>query len=191
MAGRLELRPMISAGALTELLLSGYIADMGGRVRARSAESRPQDPVLADFLSKIAASQPRSWHHWLSHGSRTLPGQIRDALAEDGIVQLDRRRILGVAPITRVTVPDVLAIKRLTQRVASALNESLPAARVAPRDAALVSLTAQAELRTVMPRNRRRTHRRRISELGEVAEPVPGALRRAIRRARTAAYGGG
>jgi hypothetical protein len=71
--------------------------------------------------------------------------------------------------------------------VSSTLRGGQPAARLDPRDAALVALAATGELKVVLPRALRRTHKRRITELGEIAQPVLQALKKAITNARAAA----
>lgn len=91
--------------------------------------------------------------------------------------------------MTRVTVRNPRAVKRLAERVSAMLSGSRPLSRT-QRDAAMVTLAAAGEFGTVLPRARRREHRQRIADLSQAAGPIPEALRNTIREARAAAHGG-
>jgi hypothetical protein len=186
MTARSELGFLMRAGALTDLLMAGHLTNEGGKPHAVSTGPLP-DPLMDAVLRQIAGSRPRSWQHWVNKGARQAVWAVRDQLAADGWIRLEQRRVLGLFPSTKVTVRDTRVVKRLASTVSSTLRGGQPAARLDPRDAALVALAATGELKVVLPRALRRTHKRRITELGEIAQPVLQALKKAITNARAAA----
>jgi hypothetical protein len=183
MTARGELGYVLRAAALTELQIAGHIADEGGRPRAQ-APTALGDPFLNDLLQDIANSRPRSWQRWISTKASKASRQVRDSLASAQIVRLTPYRALGVFPATRVTVEDPRVVERLAKRVAETLSDSRPLSRIEPRDAAMVSLAAAGEFKTVLPRPRRREHRQRLADLSEATEPLSKALRKAIQQTR-------
>jgi hypothetical protein len=185
---RSELGYIMRAGALADLLLAGHLTDEGGRPRAGDPAGLT-DPLLAEVLGQIAASRPRHWRHWVAKRDRQAVQSVRDRLAADGWIRLERRRVLGIFPATSVTVRDSRAVKRLAGTVSSALRGGRPVSRLDPRDATLAALAAAGEMKPVMPRAVRRANKRRIAELSEVAAPVPRALTKAIQSARAMAAG--
>jgi hypothetical protein len=112
---------------------------------------------------------------------------VRDRLADQGQITLESYRLLGILPAQRITVVDPLARTRLLGRIDTALGDPI---HVSPHDAALVALASAGEMGAVLPRSKRRTHRKRIAELSELTGPVPKALK-AVRDADAAAASGG
>ncbi|MEU8192980.1 GPP34 family phosphoprotein [Microbispora amethystogenes] len=182
---------LLRAAALTELLLDGRIADERGKVRVVSEEPLG-DPVLDDLLRRIAGSRPRSWRHWIDKDGRATVRAVRDELETRRWVRVELRRpFLLVFNRTTVRVRDTRVVKRLATQVSAALNG--PVSRVGEREAALVVLAAAGELRTVLPRARRKAYKQRIAELGERGGPAAPALRKVIQQlhaASAAAMGG-
>ncbi|RGA04113.1 GPP34 family phosphoprotein [Microbispora triticiradicis] len=183
---------LLRAAALTELLLEGRIADERGKVRVVS-EQPLGDPVLDDLLHQIAGSRPKPWRHWIDKDGRATVRAVRDELETRRWVRVELRQpFLLVFNRTRVRVRDPRVVKRLTTQVATALNG--PVSRVGEREAALVALAAAGELRTVLPRARRKAYKQRIAELGERGGPATPALRKVIQQlhaASAAAMSGG
>jgi len=165
----------LRAGALAELLMTGHLRDHGGQARAQGAAAF-DDPLLDVVYQEIAASLPHRWQHWVNRHDRQAVRMVRERLAADGVVRLDRARRLGMFPYTRVTVQDPALVAELAERVRATLN----GAHRDGRDAALVALAARAELGTVLPRKVRVQHKQRIDQLAETTGPVAQALRKAI-----------
>jgi hypothetical protein len=184
---RMQLGYLIRAGALTELLLDGHIADADRGPRAVS--ETVADPVLDAVLRQIVASRRRSWKHWVGKGTRRAARGVRDQLESGGWIRVERRRLLGLIPVAKVTVRDPRVVRRLASRVSSTLRGGVPISRVDRRDAALVALAAEGGLKIILPRTLRRTHKRRIAELSDLVAPIPGALHKAIQEAQAAAAG--
>lgn len=185
MTSRLQLGYLMRAGALTELLLAGHIADATGGPRAVTAAV--SDPVLDVVLQQIAASRARTWKHWVGKGTRQAVRDVRDQLESGRWIRVERRRVLGLFPVAKVTVRDPRVVRRLASRVSDTLRGRVPISRVDRRDAALAALAAKGELKIILPRALRRTHKGRIAELSDLVAPVPGALHKALQEAYAAA----
>lgn len=185
MTARTQLGYLMRAAALTDLRLSGHLADEGRKVRVANPGG-VADQVLGAVLREVADSRPRSWAAWVRRGERRTRLAVREQLATGGWIGVEPHRVLGIFPTTRITVRDPLVIPRLSDRLAAALRG--PDAD--PRAAALVALAAAGELRTVLPRAKAREYKRRIAELAERTGPAVPALRRVIREIRSSAAGG-
>jgi hypothetical protein len=174
---------LLRAAALTDLLLSGRIADEKGKVRVVT-EDRLADPVLDGLLRQIAESRPRSWQHWISKDHHATARAVRDELEMQRWIRVELNRPFLIFGRSFVRVRDTRVVKRLAAQVASALTG--PLSRVSERDAALVALAAAGEVRTVLPRAKRREHKQRITQLTERGGPASPALRKVIRQLHAA-----
>ncbi|HSV66522.1 MAG TPA: GPP34 family phosphoprotein [Mycobacteriales bacterium] len=206
---RLTNRSMIGhalrAAALTDLLLTGQLADKRGKavVADRTPPGGPMprdpmprdpvssDPVLAAVLAEIRAGRPRSWKRWVRTGARPTRDAVRDQLMAGRWIRVEQHRILGLFPTARITLRQPTVVSNLHRRVRTILVGAQPASRVDPRDAALVALAAAGELRTVLTRAQRREHKRRISQLTEASGPAVAALRKVVQELAASAVGAG
>jgi hypothetical protein len=179
---------LMRAAALTELLLRGRIADESGKVRAVEG-GKLADPVLGDLLGQIAESRPRSWQHWIHKDHRATARAVRDEMESGRWIRVELRRPFLIFSRTFVVVRDTRVVKRISSRVSTALTG--PLSRVDTRDAALVALAAAGDLRTVLPRQRRRAYKGRIAELTELGGPAGPALRKVIQQLRASAAASG
>ncbi|WP_203884412.1 GOLPH3/VPS74 family protein [Planotetraspora kaengkrachanensis] len=181
---------LLRAAALTDLLLSGRIADDKGKVRV-VREDGLADPVLDGLLRQIAESRPRSWQHWISKDHHATVRAVRDELETERWVRVELNRPFLIFSRSFVRVRDTRVVKRLAARVSAALTD--PLSRVDERDAALVALAAAGEVGTVLPRAKRRAYKQRITQLTDRGGPATPALRKVIRQlhATTAAVAGG
>ncbi|WUI02397.1 GPP34 family phosphoprotein [Spirillospora sp. NBC_00431] len=176
---------VLRAAALTELYLDGRLVDE----RRKAVPGTPGDDPYG-LLAQIAASRPRSWHHWVRKDSKALVETVRDELVRDGWIQVRTRRALGLFPRLEVTVKDPRVVKTLWGGASTALR-GRPAAHVNSYDAAAVALAAAGELKTVLPGRDGRRHRRRIAELTARSGPAPEAVRWVIHQDRSQAKGSG
>lgn len=181
---------LLRAAALAELLLAGYLADARGKAELVPGRPAPQDPVLAELLGEIAESRPRSWQHWISRHHRQTVQAVQHQLEHARLLRLEPRRILGLFPVTKVTVRDTRAVKQLGRSARSALQGTQPLTRVEDRDAAALSLAAAAGLRTVVSRAEAREQKHRIEELAQRIDPLPKQLRKAIQAQQAASSAG-
>jgi Golgi phosphoprotein 3 (GPP34) len=185
LTARTQLGYLMRAAALTDLRLSGHIADEGRKVRVTNPGG-VADQVLGAVLREVADSRPRSWAGWVRRGDRRTRLAVRDQLATGGWIRVEPHRVLGIFPTTRIAIRDPLVIQRLTDRLGAALRGP----DTDPGAAALVALAAAGELRTVLPRAKVREYKRRIAELSERTGPAVPALRRVIQQVRSSTAGG-
>jgi len=190
LTGRGELGYLLRAAALADLLLRGHLADESGKARTVKPAA-DLDPVLRAAWEEIEYSSPRSWRRWVSVRRRGAVREVRDQLADAGVVKLDQRRILGLFPATRITVRQHAEVKRLAEQVGRAIRGGQPASRVEPDTAALAALAAAGRLRLVLTGADQRRHRGRLSTLADPIQPIAAALRRAIAAKRAAAASSG
>ncbi|MQY09495.1 GOLPH3/VPS74 family protein [Actinomadura macrotermitis] len=182
--GRSYLGYVLRAAALTELFLDGRLEEEG---RRPVIGTRGADPY--GLLAQIEASRPRPWHYWVRKDSRAMVRTVREELARDGWIRVEKRRVLGIFPGHRVRVRDPRVVKTLWGGATAALR-GRPVAHVNSYDAAAVALAAAAELKTVLSRRDRRLHRQRIKELTARSGPAVPAVRKLIRQQQAAAVGG-
>ncbi|MFD7906552.1 GPP34 family phosphoprotein [Kitasatospora sp. NPDC059722] len=175
--GTLNLDPALRAAALTELLHRGLIRDDGRHPVGVDGAADGLDPLSARLLEQIRQGRRRSWKSWI--GRQGFPSHmVRDGLAADGRIRVEKRRVLGIFPVARVTLPEPRVHKALASGITSALKG--PLSRVDRADAALVALADGARLGSVLTWRRRREFRARIDKLAPVTGPIRRALRRAV-----------
>jgi len=143
-------------------------------------------------LRQVTDSPPRSWTSAVQQHGRATRAAVERRLEADRVIRAERHRLLGFIPVTRVTVRQALAVRRIRDHLAAVMSEKRPISQVDPHDAALVALVVAGDLRIAMPRGERSRRKRRIAELSarDRVGPAPAALRRVIQRQRSAAAGG-
>jgi hypothetical protein len=177
---------LLGAAAVADLYLGGYLADDSGTAKPAAGLPTPDNGVLAEVWQRITNDRPRRWQHWIRQ--RNIEELVRADLTGRWI-RIDRPpRLLRRA---RISVRDPRALTRLNSLVAATLRGATPVDRLPARDVMLVALLAVAEVRTVMSRDRRRDHARRIEQMIELSGPPAAALRRAITQAKRARASGG
>jgi hypothetical protein len=186
---RTDVGLLVRAAALAELELRGALIDDDGRASVPQSR-RPEvtDPLLRQVLAEVEASKPRRWQYWVQRDRRKAQAAVEQRLAAAGVVALERRRILGVFPSTRILVRDPLLIGRLHDRV----TEALRGRTADPRDASAVALAAAGELGTVLKWRQRRAERARIAELTAAGAPAAvKGLKKAVAARNAATSSGG
>jgi len=185
--GQGQLGNALRAAALCDLVLQGRLAIDDRRVviPANAGAARPGrpagDPLLEDLVAATAADRPRRIGSWIQRGRRRTLGAVRDQLAADRLIEVERRRVAGLPLDRRVRVNNPRPVEILHTTV----QRALAGGHVEPRVAALVVLGASAELRTVLTWRQRRAHRTRIAELtAQVGDPLPAAVK-ALKDARS------
>ncbi|MET8622878.1 GPP34 family phosphoprotein [Kitasatospora sp. NPDC004669] len=176
---------LLQAAALTELLRRGLLREEGRTAvpRARdTAASAGLDPYSAHLLGQVQEKRPHSWSWWIGHartGGRDQPTRwVRDGLAAAGWVDVHRRRVAGVVPVTGIVPRDPKVREALAASVTAALKS--PLSRVDPADAALTALVAAGKLRSVLSSELQGRYKSRIEKLAPAAGPVPRALGTAL-----------
>ena len=178
---------LVRTAALEELLIRGMIADADGRVAVTSRETTG-DPVLDGVLQMLReASKQRPWKHWVSRQSGRTRTAIRDQLAAERVIRVERHRVLGVFPRSVVTLRDARPAKTLQASAARVLTGKTPTTQLDPRDVALAAIAAIGELDTVCRGSVRRENRARIKELVALSGPAVPALKKVLSEETAAA----
>jgi len=188
---RAHLGYLLRAAALAELLLGGQIVETDGKVNPGKAKAGAPDPLSRTVLGQVTETPGKKWHHWIRKDYRAAVGVVRDQLEADRVIKVEKYRVLGLFPGTRVTLRQPRVASRLVSRVGSTVRGSQPLSRMDPRDATLTALVTTAGLNVVLSRAQRRQAKTRIAQLNEIAGPVPAALRKVIRDANAAAASSG
>lgn len=173
---------LVRAAALTDLVLRGLVTDDGGRPAATGAGGTGH-LVLDDLLAEVTADPHRKWRAWVRRGARGTLQSLEAQLDAAGTISLRASKVLGLFPRRHIEVRDRAAASALREEVLSALRSD---AEVTPEVAALTSLAATVELKTVLPRSERRQHKARIQQLEERAGAAVPALRKVIRELNAA-----
>jgi hypothetical protein len=183
-AGGSYLTLVLRAAALAQLMLDGQVADKDGRATAMLG-THP-DPVLDAVKRDLLDSQPRTWLHWVKRNQRATLRDVRERLDSALIIRAEPARVLGLFPVTRVTMRDPLAVPRQREAVARALRSEIPIDHLDRSDAIAAALAATGSLRTAVARAQVRAAKPRLKELGELAGPILPALRKAIQQRQAA-----
>lgn len=187
--GGFELGYTIRAAALAELLLRGHLRDESGKARVAKPASG-LDLLLREVWEEIEPAAPRSWRRWIARGRGRAVRATRDLLAEKKVISVEKRRFLGLFPVTRITLRRPRPAHQLAEEVGRAIRGGQPVGRVDPRVGALAALVSAGPIRTVIGFSERRRFKKRLATLGEPIEPIPAALRKVIATMRSAASGG-
>ncbi|WP_035857362.1 GOLPH3/VPS74 family protein [Cryptosporangium arvum] len=196
-AGAWHLGAVLRAAALAELQFAGHVADENGRVVVTHHRHPAHgDPVLADeflrtVLEEVAASnRPRKWQHWIGRRNSAAVKLVREQLAADHTIKAERRRALGLIPYWTVALRDTRARTRFAESARRALRGGEPLERLDRRDAAVVALAANGDLRTVVSGADRRKYKPRVKAMSELVGPVAKGLKSAVQAAQAAAAAG-
>lgn len=180
---------LLAGAVLVDLAIAERIAVNDGRVDTTGA-SMTGDRLLDDALATIRADRKRrkvaDWMSRLSSRLR-LRDRVIDELVHQGVLRVERRRVLRIFTVTRHPVTDLAAWEAARRHIAEVLaaEGELPA-----RDAALGGLTAPFAGSLVKElyddRDARKAATRRARALSK-GEGISGDVGDAIREAQAAA----
>ncbi len=191
-AGRDKLGLVLNAAALHGLCEGGFLTDDEGTavpVGARGAV--PDDLLEAAVYARVSGSgRRRSWRHWVRKAEHCAVGTVRDDLVRRHVVRVTPKHVLLVFPVKGVELRQPRLRREAMDEVRGALRATHVPSRV-PRPCAAGAVFAHVGgMRTVMSWRERREAKVRVAELAAGLEPLPSALRRAIRD-KQASEGGG
>jgi hypothetical protein len=188
LAGRGNLGQLLRAAALVDLQLTGHLTDEDGRAHV-TTKPAPADPILASILADIASASPRKWRHWVDRQHRSIARLVRDELEKARLIKVERRRLLGIIPLDRITLRQPLVRRQLLQAATDTLRPSRLVTRVDLRDAALVVLAATADVRVVIAKDQQKRHKDRLAQLAVRLGPAVPALKKSIQASAASAAG--
>ncbi|WP_221349694.1 GOLPH3/VPS74 family protein [Streptomyces beigongshangae] len=177
---------LVRAGALTELAQRGLLADADGVATPTTPDGRTGDPALDGLLELVEESRPHKWKTWVTLRARITLDAVEAQLAADGYLRAEKTRVLGVFPSVDYEIDRVAVVEGLREEARLALTGPVPVEEVSARDAALVSLAAAAELRTLLSAEERRRYEARVAALAERSGPAAPTLHQAVQEVRSA-----
>jgi hypothetical protein len=113
---------------LTDLYLTGYLEDKGGKPH-RLGDVRPDDSVLCAAFDQIRGSD---WAELIADNHREAPHDVRDQLRATGWLHVQQHRMLGLIPTSRVTLYDEDVVNGLAHLEPFSVLGLEPAELVAP-----------------------------------------------------------
>ncbi|MFF1730528.1 GPP34 family phosphoprotein [Streptomyces sp. NPDC058247] len=184
-SGAPDIELAVRAAALVELARRRIISDVDGVVTP-VFDARTGDPVLDELMELAEESRPRGWRTWIGYRSRATLDTVRRQLASEGYLSAERKRVLGLFPVTRYGLERAGYVEVLRAEVLGALEGGGPVGRVDEDDAALAVLAATGKLRKLIPGKARRTHKVRLDQLTVRAGGISPELRQALGDIRAA-----
>jgi hypothetical protein len=170
---------LLRAAAVADLCLSGLLTDRDGRAVRVPDAADPHDPFLAEVLDAVPEDRSKRWFGVVDARWHTAEGTVRDQLAAEGAISVERRRWLGMVPYRAAAPCDPEQLAALRARVRDVVLGGSPGAAPA-RDAALAIIAHDGDADTVFGRRERREHRATLRALGtRVDTELPG-LRKAL-----------
>lgn len=168
----------LAGAVLLDLAERGCIGDDAGRLTAADCEPL-DDPLLAETLELVRAEpdDAKGWVAKLPKRLEPLRQRVADGLVERGILEHERRRVLGLFPANRHPEVDPEPERELRERLRTVLEGEREAS---PREALLISLLEPHGLATgLVPKERRKQAGERakaITDGGSVSSAVGDAV---------------
>lgn len=135
----------LRAAMMTDLYLTGYLEDKDDNPHLRS-DTPPNDPVLAAAFDQIRGS---GWAQLIAENQSKAPHVVRDQLQATGWLHVQRRRVLGLIPTTRVALRDNDIVSGLAHQVTEALRNAIDGRPADPRPLAVGMLGVLGQMPTV------------------------------------------
>jgi len=164
---------------LTELYLAGHLRDEDGRP-CPVGITRPDDPLLGAALHDIGATEPPSWMHAVARDQRRVPGLVCSQLEVAGWLWVQRCRVFGLIPSTRLRLRDHDLVGALADRVAAALRDAIADRPADEKLFAVGLIGALGELPTVFGFDEALSHCEKLEQLVDRAIPPITGMRRVI-----------
>ncbi|GAA2214640.1 hypothetical protein GCM10009850_101050 [Nonomuraea monospora] len=191
LTNRGELGYVLRAAAMSELLLEGSLADEAGKARAvREPADAGTGSLRAIVWEQISGSPPRSWRRWVAKDPAKAVRAVRDELAADRLIRVERHRVLFF-PVERIVPRKAYLSRRLAERVGRAIRGGQPVGRVDQDVRVLAALAAAAGAKAILGRGEARRYRHRIEQLAAPVEPIATALRKSLESRRQSGAAGG
>ena len=175
---------LVRGAVLCELIIRGYLVEIGRRPRAMAVNGRgsggPADPMLRWVLDELRQGPGLTWRQLLRQDATQSLAAIEQQLAHEHLISAAP----GGSVTGPVTAADPVAIESLQESVRAALTGQVDPAALQARDAALAALAAVVPLPTVISRREARRHADVLAALGDRAAEQRPALRSLIAQMR-------
>ncbi|MFE7896654.1 GPP34 family phosphoprotein [Streptomyces sp. NPDC057424] len=137
----------VSAAALLELSLSGYLTERDGALGVAGA-SRPVDPAAAAVAEHLRSHPEETPREWLLAVREQALGTAYQGLSAKGLVREQGRRVFGAFGSVKYPVTGLSELAALRGRLAAVLVRGQDPDE---RTAALITVLHHAGLQAVMP----------------------------------------
>lgn len=179
----------LAGAVLLDLAMQEHVAVAGKGERVRKGRlyvtdpAPTGDPVLDDGLAKIAEKDgrrtPKATLDMLKKGLRD---RLLDRLADRGILELEKRRVLGLFPVERWPAVDASHERQVRQRLDAVLAGAEPDARTGALVALVYALDVVPKMADTADR---RAAKRRAKDVADGAWAAD-AVRKAIQDVQSA-----
>jgi hypothetical protein len=171
------LRYGLAGAVLADLALLGMVGlEQRGRLATRGEGPQGDDILEQAFAQLQAADHPHKASYWIdlmSDQSASLQQRLAERLVIQGVLRMEKKRLLWVVPYTVYPQQDASAKYWIKQQLRAMVLASEPAA---PRPVALLNLLSACDLLgLVFTPDEHKAARRRIVELS-----VGDAIARAV-----------
>ncbi|PRX98835.1 GOLPH3/VPS74 family protein [Allonocardiopsis opalescens] len=169
---------LLRAAALAELTIQGLLTDRKGKA-ARSGGPGPQDPVLAQVLADVPPDKPRSWTSVVLREQGRTETAVRTRLAEAGVITVERRRLLGLIPIRKVTPRHPDQVRLLREQVRRTAFDGLPES-ASIESVCLAAIAAEGDVASVFTPRECRNHKTAVKAVKAHFDAAVPGVRKAV-----------
>jgi Golgi phosphoprotein 3 (GPP34) len=165
----------LRAAMLTDLYLTGYLEDRGGKPCPNHAVHALVIRCCAPRSSGSASTGPKDWAESIAENPRRTSHDVRDQLQTTGWLRVKRHWQLGIVPTTRRALYDEGMVSILADRVTEALRNAIGGLQADPRPLAVGLLGVLGQMPTVFDFEECSRYRQELREMTFAAiEPVVG-----------------
>ena len=147
---------LVRGAVLCELIIRGYLVEIGRRPRAMAVNGQgtggPADPMLRWVLDELRQDPGLTWRQLLRQDATQSLAAVEQHLAHEHLISAAP----GGSVTGPVTAADPVAIESMQESVRAALTGQVDPAALQARDAALAALAAVVPLPTVISRREAR-----------------------------------
>jgi Golgi phosphoprotein 3 (GPP34) len=164
---------------LTDLYLTGHLIDDKDRPRPVDGPL-PCNPLLRAVLDDIGDNAPKDWMHAVARNQRHVPGIVRSELEAAGWLWVQRRRILGIIPCSRLRLSDEDLVTNFAATVVTALRDAIAGRPAEQRPLAVGLIGALGQLPTVFGFDEASRHSSELEDLVDRPTPPITGMRQVI-----------
>ncbi|MCX2933226.1 GPP34 family phosphoprotein [Mycobacterium sp. CVI_P3] len=165
----------LRAAMLTDLQLSGYLVERGGRAVPGKAAS-PDDPILRAEFAQVGVHNRATWAQLVAGNAHEAITAVREQLVAAGWLRPGRNRVLGV-PAGNLEPYDACRVAALADDVGGALRNAIAGFPAEPWLLAAGLLAALAGLPGLGDPGDDPERRYRLQELArDVCAPISGLV---------------
>lgn len=181
------LTPGIGGALVIDALLAGALAVDNKRVRGTG--THVDEPLLAEVVAEADRRRRTPTVKKLVGrvGTPARTKRVRDRLVTSGVLRAERRRVLGLFPVTRFPAADPSTVAAVRTPVRFLLTGQRDPGDAETREVVLAGLTKPTNAVDLLVERSQRKHARQRAESFGEGYGVPDAVGQAIKDAQAAA----